>query len=1341
MYNRYLYFILLLFYISLLSACAIIKHEPYMVQIGDRQFTPQRMSSEDIASELRKTDLTHTNIILQLEHVLSLRERRELEDLGIKLQIPLSGNAWLASVPTSLSSSQIKMVPLRWIGSLKVADKLAPSLRTKRVGKHAKREAGRLELLVKLFAGTNSQTIIQQLKQLGGEVRRDASEKLRILVVSIPEAQLNALANLAAVRYIEPTLPPGQPESDRARAYIDADAVQAAGSDGTGVNVGVFEEEHVYAAHPDFGGRVTKGDADAIYYDPNVAHATMTAGMIAGDGSISGAHGGAPLQWRGVAPDASVSFYAFEDPVDTATNYMGDIQDAIENDGVDIANNSWGDYGCADIAYGAYAGRAPFLDDAVRGSFGRQVPIIFSGGNERDGFWDSDAGANSFACVDNNAAPFENYGSLNHPKSAKNILAVGAIDSDNDKMSMYSSWGPTLDGRLKPEVVAAGHHNGGDVGDVTEMDNVFGEEEDPWGNVTYGNPSQQGYRVPYRFNPANPNDFRYGWFNMTSAAAAAVTGSYALILDAWRETFSGRPDPLPSTYKTLIVHTADDLDDGTSWYNRGPDYASGYGIVDINAAVTSVQRREALEDQVDHGESATYYLAVTAGTPSLKVTLAWDDPAAAEDANPALINDLDLVVTAPDGTRHYPWTLNPAAPSAAAERDQADNINNLEQVEVDAPIEGTWEVSIVGHNVPDGPQLFSVVADNGPIRRPLDLILALDISNSMNSPPISGGAVPTKVELLRQSVELFLETWSLHAVTGDRVGVVYFSTNLSSMPGAPPVLLDLETHLGNVIDDVRFVSASGCTAMGAALQEAFDSFDPLGNNKRAIVLFSDGMQSINPFIGEDGVPPRLKIQSYPAGAALPFGAFRCDPGTALALDGSPSTPDGDFIDEQDVQIHTIGTGVSGAGFEEVIERIAGETDGSYHFTSEPDAELDLFYTEGLVQSLKGNTLEIVKTDAGDLSSGGTRTVRFPVNATAKNLTLVLSWKGKLQQDAISIRTTTPGGNQAVAAEARRGQHYTVLRFDRAQNPTDFTGDWTVELKNNVAQTLSFQQSVIVDEEACFGYTFAHETGIHRDGDQIHVTARLTEYGRPLIGAKAVSVTVSAPAVSRGNLLAEWLPRVQMRALSKKPPMRVKSKPYRIGANAVIERRLSLLNKEQEFLVQLNRRETRSIQLVDNGDKSKGDWKAGDGIYSAFLENTVIAGYYSLAYGIGTESNCGDINRSQRASLLVQNARFDPDKSDIRVERIPEGVIIYIRPMDKYGNLLGPGHAHKVSIHVKGGRPLGIVLDHMDGSYEQRITFKKEMDPEIFIRIGGPRAKTLMSGRLSQLLKVRGKRKN
>ena len=73
----------------------------------------------------------------------------------------------------------------------------------------------------------------------------------------------------------------------------------------------------------------------------------------------------------------------------------------------------------------------------------------------------------------------------------------------------------------------------------------------------------------------------------------------------------------------------------------------------------------------------------------------------------------------------------------------------------------------------------------------------------------------------------------------------------------------------------------------------------------------------------------------------------------------------------------------------------------------------------------------------------------------------------------------------------------------------------------VGGSLGFQQSVIVDEAACFAYDFAYDRGAGRvAGNPIRVTARLSEYGRPLAGAKAVAVEVSAPAISRGNLLAE-----------------------------------------------------------------------------------------------------------------------------------------------------------------------------------------------------------------------------
>jgi hypothetical protein len=99
---------------------------------------------------------------------------------------------------------------------------------------------------------------------------------------------------------------------------------------------------------------------------------------------------------------------------------------------------------------------------------------------------------------------------------------------------------------------------------------------------------------------------------------------------------------------------------------------------------------------------------VPIGTPSLRFALVWHDPPASELANPALVNNLDLDLIAPDETIHYPWTLDPESPSQLATTG-VDTLNNVEHLEVDLPIAGTWRVRISGTNVPEGPQVATLV--------------------------------------------------------------------------------------------------------------------------------------------------------------------------------------------------------------------------------------------------------------------------------------------------------------------------------------------------------------------------------------------------------------------------------------------------------------------------------------------------------------------------------------------------------------------------------------------------------------------------------------------------------
>ncbi|MFC1890740.1 hypothetical protein ACFL4G_13400, partial [Thermodesulfobacteriota bacterium] len=124
--------------------------------------------------------------------------------------------------------------------------------------------------------------------------------------------------------------------------------------------------------------------------------------------------------------------------------------------------------------------------------------------------------------------------------------------------------------------------------------------------------------------------------------------------------------------------------------------------------IDRMRAKSLVEDEIAQGETDTYYLIVQEGDPLMKATLVWDDYPGTANADPVLVNDLDLVVTDPEGTRHYPWTLDPDNPADTAVRIQEDHKNNIEQVLVEAPLEGLWTINVTGA-IPEGPQTYSVV--------------------------------------------------------------------------------------------------------------------------------------------------------------------------------------------------------------------------------------------------------------------------------------------------------------------------------------------------------------------------------------------------------------------------------------------------------------------------------------------------------------------------------------------------------------------------------------------------------------------------------------------------------
>ena len=224
-------------------------------------------------------------------------------------------------------------------------------------------------------------------------------------------------------------------------------------------------------------------------------------------------------------------------------------------------------------------------------------------------------------------------------KMAKNILTVGATDSFSVVASL-SSKGPAHDGRVKPELIA------------------FGEDG-------------------------------------SSGAAALVSGTALLLQHAYKQVYNVLPQN--SLIKTILINSTDDAG------NSEVDYKNGFGSLNAINAMKTFQEGKFFTGSVSNSTSQSFILNVPAGIKKLKATLIWNDPPAAPNAVKALINDLDIeLIQVSTGQTWQPWVLNsyPQIDSLnqLAKR-KRDSLNNIEQITLDNPASGNYQLKVTGYNV------------------------------------------------------------------------------------------------------------------------------------------------------------------------------------------------------------------------------------------------------------------------------------------------------------------------------------------------------------------------------------------------------------------------------------------------------------------------------------------------------------------------------------------------------------------------------------------------------------------------------------------------------------------
>ncbi|MCX8525295.1 S8 family serine peptidase [Chryseobacterium formosus] len=432
---------------------------------------------------------------------------------------------------------------------------------------------------------------------------------------------------------------------------------------GQGMVAGVWDGGPVRDSHQEF---MVDGFTKVSVMDFTSSmsnHGTHVAGTIAAKGVLPAA--------RGLAFNASILSYDWNDDL---SEMLGQASTGLlvsnHSYGPNLTNNSqlW--------MLGAYGSDARLLDGLC---FNNPYYLpVFAAGNSRN----------------DTAAPWSTqisskfgYDLIAGDGIAKNIVTVAAVNqvteytgADSVVMSSFSSWGPSDDGRIKPDI------------------------------------SMKGVNVR---STLSSSDTATGFMSGTSMASPGVTGVLTLLQQYHNTLYNNFMRA--ATTKGLILHTADEAGGAA-----GPDYEFGWGLINADAAARVIRDKNLLTNrsiiqELNLNNSATYTKTITAnGSRPLKVSISWTDPAyptnntgTVDPATKYLVNDLDIKVTSASGTVYYPWKLQGMSNAfAAATNTGTNDVDNFERIDIPNP-SGTYTITVTHKgSLTGGNQNFTLIASS-----------------------------------------------------------------------------------------------------------------------------------------------------------------------------------------------------------------------------------------------------------------------------------------------------------------------------------------------------------------------------------------------------------------------------------------------------------------------------------------------------------------------------------------------------------------------------------------------------------------------------------------------------
>ncbi|MFK7946273.1 MAG: S8 family serine peptidase [Saprospiraceae bacterium] len=359
---------------------------------------------------------------LQFKTIPDQSTLEKIEQAGVILFDYVPHKTYIAGIPTTLDFNKMKKWGVRSVEKMTSLQKISKAVLGPIYPVWAERETNEIQLILSYFRNIPATTAQTLLTNAGINII-EMQPNTQTVIVQISKAEIDNVAKLDFLYYVEPIPEPGKPEYTPSKALVRSNVINTkmpSGKkyDGTGVQI-LVRDDGAIGPHIDFQNRIFQ----TINNQADGTHGDNVGGVMGGAGNLD-------PTIVGMAPGSDV--YA----IDYTANLASDNTLMLHlTNNVMVTNSSYSN-GCN----GGYTTTTRAAD--LQGFQNPSLLHVFSAGNSNGDDCGYGAGTQ--------------WGNITGGhKIGKNVIAVASNDISG-VISDFSSRGPSEDGRLKPDISAVG---------------------------------------------------------------------------------------------------------------------------------------------------------------------------------------------------------------------------------------------------------------------------------------------------------------------------------------------------------------------------------------------------------------------------------------------------------------------------------------------------------------------------------------------------------------------------------------------------------------------------------------------------------------------------------------------------------------------------------------------------------------------------------------------------------------------------------------------------------------------------------------------------------------------